>query len=109
MRSWLDPSADAQGAGYQAKQARFALANGGVFGEGLGQGTAKWNYLPNAHNDFIFAIVGEELGLVGAVGLLALFGLLAYTGMRIARRSEDPFLRLLTAAVTTWVIGQSFK
>ena len=108
VRSWLDPSADAQGAGYQARQAKFALANGGVFGEGLGQGTAKWNYLPNAHNDFIFAIVGEELGLVGAVGLLALFGLFAYTGMRIARRSADPFLRLLTAAATMWVIGQSF-
>ena len=79
-----------------------------MFGEGLGQGTAKWNYLPNAHNDFIFAIIGEELGLVGAVGLLALFGLFAYTGMRIARRSADPFLRLLTAAATMWVIGQSF-
>lgn len=108
VRSWLDPAADAQGAGYQARQAKFALANGGVFGEGLGQGTAKWNYLPNAHNDFIFAIVGEELGLVGALGLLALFGLFAYTGMRIARRSVDPFLRLLTATVTMWVIGQSF-
>ena len=108
VRSWLDPSADAQGSGYQAKQAKFALANGGVFGDGLGQGTAKWNYLPNAHNDFIFAIIGEELGLVGAVGLLALFGLLAYTGMRIARRSADPFLRLLTAATTMWIIGQSF-
>lgn len=108
VRSWLDPSADVQGAGYQARQAKFALANGGVFGEGLGQGTAKWNYLPNAHNDFIFAIVGEELGLVGAVALLALFGLFAYTGMRIARRSEDPFLRLLTATATMWVIGQSF-
>ncbi len=108
VRSWLDPSADAQGAGYQARQAKFALANGGVFGEGLGQGTAKWNYLPNAHNDFIFAIVGEELGLVGAIGLLALFGLFAYTGMRIARRSADPFLRLLSATATLWVIGQSF-
>jgi cell division protein FtsW len=108
VRSWLDPSADVQGAGYQARQAKFALANGGVLGEGLGQGTAKWNYLPNAHNDFIFAIVGEELGLVGAVALLALFGLFAYTGMRIARRSEDPFLRLLTATATMWVIGQSF-
>jgi len=75
------------------RQARFALANGGVFGDGLGQSTAKWNYLPNAHNDFIFAIIGEELGFVGAVGLLCLFGLFAYTGMRIARRSADPFLR----------------
>ena len=57
--------------GYQARQAKFALANGGVFGDGLGQGTAKWNYLPNAHNDFIFAIIGEELGIVGALGAAA--------------------------------------
>jgi cell division protein FtsW len=108
VRSWLDPGADAQGSGYQARQAKFALANGGVFGDGLGQGTAKWNYLPNAHNDFIFAIIGEELGLVGAIGLLCLFGLFAYTGTRIARRSADPFLRLLTATATLWVIGQAF-
>jgi cell division protein FtsW len=108
VRSWLHPGQDPQDSGYQARQAKFALANGGVFGDGLGQGTAKWNYLPNAHNDFIFAIIGEELGLVGALGLLCLFGLFAYTGMRIARRSADPFLRLLTATTTTWVIGQSF-
>ena len=108
VMSWLNPGADAQGSGYQARQARFALANGGVFGDGLGQGTAKWNYLPNAHNDFIFAIIGEELGFVGAAGLLCLFGLFAYTGMRIARRSADPFLRLLTATATLWVMGQVF-
>ncbi len=108
VQSWLDPSADAQGAGYQARQAKFALANGGVFGDGLGQGTAKYNYLPNAHNDFIFAIIGEELGFIGAFGLLCLFGLFAYTGMRIAKRSADPFLRLLTATATAWVIGQVF-
>jgi cell division protein FtsW len=108
VQSWLNPTADIQGSGYQARQARFALANGGVFGDGLGQGTAKWNYLPNAHNDFIFAIIGEELGFVGAVGLLCLFGLFAYTGMRIARRSADPFLRLLTATATLWVMGQVF-
>ena len=108
VSSWLDPTADAQGSGYQARQARFALANGGVFGDGLGQGTAKWNYLPNAHNDFIFAIIGEELGFVGAAGLLGLFGLFAYTGMRIARRSADPFLRLFTATATLWILGQAF-
>jgi cell division protein FtsW len=108
VQSWLNPGADMQGSGYQARQARYALANGGVFGDGLGQGTAKWNYLPNAHNDFIFAIIGEELGYIGAVGLLCLFGLFGYTGMRIARRSADPFLRLLTAATTLWVIGQAF-
>lgn len=108
VQSWLDPSADAQGAGYQARQARFALANGGVFGDGLGQGAAKWNYLPNAHNDFIFAIIGEELGFVGAFGLLLLFALFAYTGMRIATRSVDPFLRLLTATATLWILSQVF-
>jgi cell division protein FtsW len=108
VQSWLNPGADLQGSGYQARQAKFALANGGVLGDGLGQSTAKWNYLPNAHNDFIFAIIGEELGFVGAVGLLCLFGLFAYTGMRIARRSADPFLRLLTATATLWVMGQVF-
>jgi cell division protein FtsW len=108
VMSWLNPGADSQGSGYQARQARFALANGGFFGDGLGQGTAKWNYLPNAHNDFIFAIIGEELGFIGAAGLLCLFGLFAYTGMRIARRSADPFLRLLTATATLWVMGQVF-
>lgn len=108
VQAWLDPNADAQGSGYQARQAKFALANGGVFGDGLGQGTAKWNYLPNAHNDFIFAIIGEELGFIGAAGLLALFGMFAYTGMRIAKRSADPFLRLLTATATAWIIGQAF-
>jgi cell division protein FtsW len=108
VRSWINPDSDTQDTGYQARQAKFALAHGGIFGDGLGQGVAKWNYLPNAHNDFIFAIIGEELGFVGAFGLLALFGLFAYTGMRIARRSADPFLRLLTATTTMWVLGQAF-
>ncbi len=108
VRAWLDPDSDLLGIGYQSRQAKYALANGGMFGDGLGQGTAKFNYLPNAHNDFIFAIIGEELGFVGAVGMLCLFGLFAYTGMRIARRSVDPFLRLLTATTTLWVVGQVF-
>src|SRR6201988_1676481 len=108
VRSWMNPENDPQDTGYQARQAKFAPGHGGIFGDGLGQGVAKWNYLPNAHNDFIFAIIGEELGFVGAFGLLALFGLLAYTGMRIARRSADPFLRLVTATATMWVIGQAF-
>src|SRR5258705_5992366 len=108
VQSWLNPGADIQGSGYQARQARFALANGGVFGDRLGQGTAKLDYLTHGHKDLIFAIIGEELGFVGAVGLLCLFGLFAYTGMRIARRSTDPFLRLLTATATLWVMGQVF-
>lgn len=108
VKSWMNPENDPMDTGYQARQAKFALAHGGIFGDGLGQGVAKWNYLPNAHNDFIFAIIGEELGFVGAFGLLILFGLFAYTGMRIARRSADPFLRLLTATTTMWVLGQAF-
>ncbi len=108
VQSWLNPGADAQGSGYQARQARFALANGGVFGDGLGQGTAKWNYLPNATTTSSSRSSARNSGFVGAVGLLCLFGLFAYTGMRIARRSADPFLRLLTATATLWVLGQVF-
>ena len=74
---------------------------GGLFGVGLGQGRAKWSYLPNAHNDFIFAIIGEELGFLGAFAVLALFATLAYTGLRIATRSVDPWLRIVVATSTT--------
>ena len=94
VRSWLDPGQDPQDSGYQARQAKYALANGGVFGDGLGQGTAKWNYLPNAHNDFIFAIIGEELGLVGALGLLG-----AVRAVRLHRDADrPPFRRPVPAA-----------
>lgn len=85
VRSWLNPGQDPQDTGYQARQAKFALANGGIFGHGLGQGTAKWNYLPNAHNDFIFAIIGEELGFVGAFALLA-----ALRPVRLHRHAHRP-------------------
>jgi cell division protein FtsW len=83
------------------------LADGGLFGRGLGQSRAKWSYLPNAHNDFIFAIIGEELGMIGCLAVIGLFGLFVYTGLRIAMRSVDPFLRLLTAGATCWVFGQA--
>ncbi|WP_174529798.1 FtsW/RodA/SpoVE family cell cycle protein [Micromonospora maritima] len=92
---------------YQLVQARYAIGNGGWFGVGLGQSSLKWNYLPEAHNDFIFAIVAEELGVVGCTVILALFAVLAYTGMRIARRVEDPFRRLAAAGVTAWLVGQA--
>ncbi len=105
--SFLNPGNDPQGANYQSRQAKFSLADGGFFGRGLGQSRAKWNYLPNAHNDFIFAIIGEELGFLGCLAVLALFALLAYAGLRIAMRSADPFLRLLTAAATTWIVAQA--
>ncbi|WP_372477230.1 putative lipid II flippase FtsW [Gordonia liuliyuniae] len=106
--SYLGRTDDPLGDGYQATQAQYALANGGVFGVGLGRSTAKWNYLPNAHNDFIFAIIGEELGLIGALTVVALFLLLGWVGMRIARRSIDPFLRLLSATITVLFLVQAF-
>ncbi|MGO3325517.1 putative lipid II flippase FtsW [Gordonia sp. (in: high G+C Gram-positive bacteria)] len=106
--SFIGRTNDPLGDGYQATQAQYALANGGVFGVGLGRSTAKWNYLPNAHNDFIFAIIGEELGLIGALTVVALFVLLGWVGMRIARRSIDPFLRLLSATITVLFLVQAF-
>ncbi|BCL12958.1 cell division protein FtsW [Micromonospora sagamiensis] len=92
---------------YQADQARYAIDLGGWFGTGLGQSRTKWDWLPAAGNDFIFAVIAEELGVVGCVVVLVLFAVLAYTGLRIARRVEDPFRRLAAAAVTTWLVSQA--
>ena len=89
------------------RQALYALANGGLFGVGLGQGRAKWSYLPNAHTDFIFAIIGEELGLLGGLRGAPLFATLAYTGLRIAGRNTDPLLKLVAATSTVWLVGQA--
>ena len=88
-------------------QAKFTLADGGLTGQGLGQSESKWSYLPNAYNDFIFAIIGEELGLIGCVTVVVLFAALAFVGLRIAARWVDPFLRLLAAVSTTWICGQA--
>ncbi|QIS02841.1 putative lipid II flippase FtsW [Nocardia brasiliensis] len=107
MRAFFNPGDDPQGINYQARQALFSLADGGIWGRGLGQSRAKWSYLPNSHNDFIFAIIGEELGFLGCALVLGLFALFVYTGLRIASRSVDPFLRLLTATATTWITGQA--
>jgi cell division protein FtsW len=92
---------------YQFFQGLSAIANGGWFGVGLGQGQLKWGWLPNGHNDSIFAVIGEELGVVGCVVLLSLFAVLAYTGLRIARRVEHPFRRLVAAGITCWLVGQA--
>lgn len=108
ITAFLNPdTTDPLAAGFQARQALYSLADGGLFGVGLGQGRAKWSYLPNAHNDFIFAIVGEELGFVGAFAVLVLFATLAYTGLRIAARSVDPWLKLVAATSTTWMVAQA--
>jgi cell division protein FtsW len=108
LTAFLDPgSCDAQNQCYQAVQGRYAIADGGWFGVGLGEGSLKWAWLPNAHNDFIFAVIAEELGVIGCVVVLALFAVLAYTGLRVARRVTDPFRRLAAAAIVTWLVGQA--
>jgi cell division protein FtsW len=107
LTSFTDPFKDAKGAGYHTVEGLYALASGGVFGVGLGQGTSKYGWVPNANSDFVFAIIGEELGLIGCLAVLALFGLFAFTGMRIVRRSADPFVRLAAGTATIWLCGQA--
>jgi cell division protein FtsW len=103
---FLNPDADPNGVGYQAVQSFHALAGGGWFGVGLGASKAKFGALPEVQTDFIFAIVGEELGLIGALTVLALFLTLAYAGIRIALRTPDPFVRLTAASVAVWFSSQ---
>ena len=105
--AWLDPMSDASNFGYQTVQGYYALASGGWTGSGLGQGRGKWLYIPNAHTDYIFAIIGEELGLIGAMTVLLLFTLLAVFGLRTARYAPDPFGRLLAASITGWMLLQA--
>ena len=105
--SFLDPWSDAQGAGFQIVQATIGIGSGGVTGAGLGEGVGKISYLPEAHTDMIFAVIGEELGLIGASLVIGAFALLALTGFRIAMRCEDPFGKLLAAGITALVCGQA--
>ena len=105
--SFIDPWHDAQGAGYQTVQAMIGLGSGGIFGRGLGQSIEKANFLPEAHTDMIFAIIGEELGLVGAAAVIAAYAAFAYFGLRIALGCRDPFGKRLAAGLTVLVCGQA--
>lgn len=91
---------------WQAVHGIYALSSGGWFGSGLGASVEKWGELPEPHTDFIFAITGEELGLAGTLSVLGLFAALGYAGIRVAGRSEDPFVRLAAGGVTTWMMVQ---
>lgn len=99
LNPWLDP----QGSGYQAIQSLYAFGNGGVFGTGLGLSRQKYLYLPYAHTDFIYAIVGEELGLLGAVFVVLLFGVFIFAGMRISRNAPDMFGCMLSGSFTVMI------
>jgi cell division protein FtsW len=105
--SFVDPWHDAQGAGFQTVQAMIGLGSGGIFGVGLGEGVQKVFYLPEAHTDMIFAIIGEELGLVGVTLVLAAYSAFAWAGLRIALRCRDPFGKALAVGITTLVCGQA--
>jgi cell division protein FtsW len=111
IAAWLSgcsSDADYSGLCWQTLHGWWALASGGLFGVGLGNSKAKWSWLPEADNDFIFAIIGEELGLIGAVLVLVLFIVLAIALVRIIRANTDPYARVAVSVVMMWIIGQAF-
>jgi cell division protein FtsW len=105
--SFLDPWQDPDGAGFQSVQAMIALGSGGFFGVGLGESVQKVYYLPEASTDMIFAIVGEELGLFGSIGVIVAFALFGYAGFNIALRCREPFGKFLATGLTALVCGQA--
>ena len=107
MVGYLDQKGDITGANWQGIHGKYALGSGGIFGVGLGASREKWGYVPESTSDFIFAIIGEELGLVGTLCVTALYGGLAFAGLRIARRVPDIFCRLGATAITAWIVVQA--
>jgi cell division protein FtsW len=108
VQTFLDPFRDPLGAGYNTVQGLMALALGGLTGLGLGESRMKFLYLPAPSTDFIFAIIGEEWGLVGTLTVLALFVVIAYQGYRIAITAPDTFSGLVACGITTWLVVQAF-
>jgi cell division protein FtsW len=108
IAAFLDPAKDPLGVGWNITQAQIALGSGGIFGLGLGASRQKFYYLPNAQTDAIFAVVGEELGIIGTIGVILLFGFVAYRGIRIAVRAPDLYGSLICTGVTVWLVLQAF-
>ena len=107
VASFLGPQGSPTGVNMQGIQGRYAIGSGGIFGVGLGASREKWGYVPEATSDFIFAIIGEELGLVGTLCVTVLYGGLAFAGLRVARRMPDMFSRLAATAITAWIVIQA--
>ena len=105
--SWINPTAENQDAGWQVTHGKYALASGGWTGIGLGASKEKWGWLPAAHTDFIFAVVGEELGLIGTLIVLVLIGTIAYVALTLARKTNDLFTKLIATSVMAWIVVQS--
>jgi cell division protein FtsW len=107
IAAWLNPGKDPLGSGYQILQAGLALGSGGIVGLGLGMSRQKFFYLPAAHTDFIFAIIGEELGLLGALSVVVAFGVFCYAGVRIALAAKDPYARTVAGGLTITIVAQA--
>jgi cell division protein FtsW len=107
VQNFLNPAMDTRGLGYQPEQSLIAVGHGGVYGVGLGGGQQKLNFLPEAHTDFIYAIIGEEVGLIGTSTVLVLFVAMLWRGYRIARKARDAFLRLCASGLTLLLVTQA--
>jgi len=107
LTAFLDPWETASTTGFQSVQGQIALGSGGISGVGIGQSVQKVNYLPEAHTDFVLAVIGEELGVLGILTLLFLYGLLAYAGLRVAKRASGPYAQLLAAGITSLILCQA--
>ena len=107
LLSFLDPSAHGSGSGYQVVQSLIGLGSGHLFGAGLGGGQQQWGFLPNAHTDFIFSVIGEELGIIGAVAVLLLLGAFMWLGIRAATNAPDRFGGLLALGLVAWVAAET--
>lgn len=108
VKTFMDPSKDSLGSSYQIQQSLIAIGSGGIFGRGYGQSIQKFSYLPEAQGDSIFAVLGEELGFIGTVGVILLYVIFALRGFRIANHSPDIFSRLLTFGIVILITAQSF-
>ncbi|GAA3812412.1 putative lipid II flippase FtsW [Nocardioides panacisoli] len=106
ITNFVDPFKDYHGTGWQPAHGLYAMASGGIFGEGIGASQQKWGSLPEAHTDFIFAVLGEELGLAGTLLVVGLFLVLAYAILRVARQTKDPFVRYTSFGIAVWLLGQ---
>ena len=106
ITNFADPFKDFHDTGWQPAHGLYALSTGGWFGQGIGASQQKWGDLPEAHTDFIFAVLGEELGLVGTLLVIVLFLTIAYAALRVARETKDPFVRYATFGVVVWLLGQ---
>ena len=107
LTAFLNPWDHASDIGFQAVQGQIAIGSGGIFGRGLGQSVQKIFYLPEAHTDFILSIIGEELGVAGLCGLLVLYALVAWAGLRIAQSASGRYAQLLAAGITSLILCQA--